>query len=68
MPQGHPEALSDAWANLYTEFAIAIEARRDGRDLPDGLLAFPTVQEGANGVRFVQAAARSNASGNWENC
>lgn len=67
MPQGHPEALTDAWANLYTEFAIAIEARRDGRDLPEGLLAYPTVHDGANGVRFVEAAARSNASGGWEN-
>ncbi|MTE01892.1 oxidoreductase [Paracoccus sp. YIM 132242] len=69
MPRGHPEALSDAWANLYEEFAIAIEARRDGRDLPEGLLAFPSLEEGAAGVAFIQAAIRSDAEGGtWVRC
>lgn len=69
MPRGHPEALSDAWANLYEEFAIAIEARRHGHDLPDGLLAFPSLEEGAAGVAFIQAAIRSNAEGGiWVPC
>ena len=27
LPRGHGEALSDAWGNLYTEIAIAVEAR-----------------------------------------
>lgn len=68
MPRGHPEALTDAWANLYTEMAIAIEARRGGRSLPDDLLAYPTVEDGAKGIRFVNAAAKSNSSGTWEDC
>ncbi|MDQ7777072.1 Gfo/Idh/MocA family protein [Paracoccus aminovorans] len=69
MPRGHPEALSDAWGNLYEEFAIAIEARREGRDLPDGLLAYPGLEEGAAGVAFIQAAIRSNAEGGaWVSC
>jgi predicted dehydrogenase len=68
MPRGHPEALTDAWANLYIEMAVAIEARRGGQDLPDGLLAYPTAEDGAKGVRFVDAAVESNASGTWKNC
>ncbi|MBO9456933.1 Gfo/Idh/MocA family oxidoreductase [Paracoccus sp. R12_1] len=69
MPRGHPEALSDAWGNLYEEFAIAVEARRDGRELPKGLLGYPGLQEGATGVAFVQAAIRSNAKGGeWVSC
>lgn len=68
MPRGHPEALTDAWANLYTEFAIAIEARRAGTTLPDGLLEYPTVLDGAKGVRFVEAAIASNDSGQWADC
>ncbi|WP_017998847.1 Gfo/Idh/MocA family oxidoreductase [Paracoccus sp. N5] len=69
MPRGHPEALSDAWGNLYEEFAIAIEARRDGRGLPEGLLAYPGLEEGAAGVAFIQAAIRSNAlGGSWQSC
>ncbi len=69
MPRGHPEALTDAWANIYTEFAIAIEARREGRTLPPGLLHYPGVVEGARGVRFVEAAVASAAAGGtWVDC
>ena len=69
MPRGHPEALTDAWANLYTEFAIAIEARRENRALPPGLLRYPDVVDGARGVRFVEAATASAAAGGtWVDC
>lgn len=69
MPRGHPEALSDAWANLYTEFAVAVAARRDGTMLPDGLLRYATVQDGAESVAFVEAAVRSAAEGGvWVDC
>lgn len=63
MPRGHPEALSDAWGNLYEELAIAIEARREGRQLPAGLLAYPGLAEGASGVGFIRSAIRSDAEG-----
>jgi len=69
MPRGHPEALTDAWANIYTEFAVAVDARRSGMTLPHGLLQMPTVNEGAKGVKFNLAAAESNAAGGaWTNC
>jgi predicted dehydrogenase len=68
MPRGHPEALTDAWANLYTEFAVAIDARRSGTTLPEGLLAYPTVVDGAKGVKFVEAAIQSNATHAWVDC
>lgn len=68
MPRGHPEALTDAWANLYTEMAVAIDARRAGIPLPDDLLAYPTVVDGAKGVKFVEAAVASNRSGAWTDC
>ena len=69
MPRGHPEALTDAWANIYTEFAVAIEARRSGRVLPAGLLHHPTVLDGARGVRFIEAAVASAAAGGvWTDC
>jgi predicted dehydrogenase len=68
MPRGHPEALTDAWANLYTELAVAIDARRSGTELAKGLLAYPTVVDGAKGVKFVEAAIQSNMSGEWADC
>ena len=63
LPRGHGEALSDAWGNLYTEIAIAVEARREGRELPEGLLAMPDVTDGARGVAFVHATVDSHEAG-----
>jgi predicted dehydrogenase len=66
LPRGHPEALTDAWANLYSEFAVAIAARREGTELPEGLLAFPDLTDGVRGVAFVEAAVASHeAGGSW---
>lgn len=65
MPRGHPEALSDAWANLYLELAIAIEARRSGRPVPEDLVAFPTLEDGIRGMRFIDAAVRSARTRTW---
>ena len=64
--RGFPEGVIEAWGNLYTEFAMAVAARRDGRDLSDGWLSMPRVAEGADGVRFIDACVRSNENaGAW---
>lgn len=62
IPAGHPEGFLEAFANLYRDFAGLL--RGDSEDY--GLL--PTVEEGARGVRFVEAAvASSAANGVWLN-
>lgn len=64
--RGFPEGLIEAWANLYTEFATAVAARRDGLTLPNNYLAYPDVEDGAEGVKFIHATVQSNsAGGNW---
>lgn len=64
--RGFPEGIIEAWGNLYTEFAMAVAARRDGRATPDGWLGMPEVEDGADGVRFIEAAYQSNvADGAW---
>ena len=66
LPRGHPEALTDAWANLYAEFAVAISARRAGETVPAGMLSFADVTAGLRGVAFVEAAIASHeAGGTW---
>jgi len=66
LPVGHPEALNDAWGNLYTEFAVAIEARRSGQPVAGGILDdCPQLDDGVRGLRFVDAAIRSNRNGQW---
>lgn len=67
--RGFPEGLIEAWANLYTEFAVAVAARHDAVALPDGWLGFPRVQDGARGVAFVDAVVASHeAGGEWTDC
>ncbi|MBX2835452.1 MAG: Gfo/Idh/MocA family oxidoreductase [Gammaproteobacteria bacterium] len=64
MPRGHPEALTDAWANLYLEVADAIDAHNSGCS-PSYPLEYPNVLDGAHGVRFVEAAIQSNHEDRW---
>jgi hypothetical protein len=60
---GHPEGFHEAFANLYADAAEAIVARRTGAR-PDPLaLDCPTVEDGARGVKFVDAAVDSHRNG-----
>jgi predicted dehydrogenase len=63
---GHPEAFLEAFANIYSDAAEAIAARRSGKT-PDPLaLHFPNAIDGAIGVGFVEATiASSRAGGAW---
>jgi hypothetical protein len=63
MGRGFPEGIIEAWANLYTEFALAVAARKDGRSTPANWLDMPRVEDGATGVRFIDACVRSNEQG-----
>ncbi|SAK52395.1 oxidoreductase domain-containing protein [Caballeronia glebae] len=64
VPMGHPEGYLEAFANLYRDFAVAIHAQRAecGKDMP----AFPNIDDGLDGMRFVHTAlASSRAGGVW---
>jgi predicted dehydrogenase len=63
---GHPEGFHEAFANLYTDTADAVAARRSGT-APDPLsLHFPNATDGLQGIRFVAAAvASSQNQGAW---
>lgn len=60
VPGGHPEGYLEAFANLYTEAARAIHAHRRGDAMPDDLL-FPTIKDGMDGMRFIDACVRSSS-------
>lgn len=59
LPSGHPEAFLEAFANVYAEIADAVLRREAGRD-PAG--DFPTVEDGARGVRFIERTVASAGS------
>ncbi len=65
IPPGHPEGYLEGFANIYTEAAKAILAKRNGEATPEGLL-MPDVNDGLNGVAFVSACVNSsNRGGGW---
>jgi predicted dehydrogenase len=63
---GHPEGFHEGFANVYSDVAEAVAARRAGL-APDPLaLDFPNAVDGAIGVGFVQAVVESSlAGGAW---
>jgi predicted dehydrogenase len=63
IPSGHPEGFHEAFANVYANAMRTIRAVDAGRT-PDPLdLDFPTAQDGARGVHFVETAVRSAQAG-----
>ncbi len=67
--KGHPEGFHEGFANIYSDAAEAIVARRAGTTADPLALHFPHVEDGARGVKFVQAAIESTeANGAWTDC
>lgn len=63
LPSGHPEAFFEAFANVYGNALRTIAARVAGTDPDPADLDFPTVQDGAVGVHFIETALRSGREG-----
>jgi len=69
IPTGHPEGFHEAFANLYSDASEAIAAHISGTEADPLALDFPTVEDGARGMRFVEAALESsNDGGRWADC
>lgn len=62
IPPGHPEGYLEGFANIYTEAAIAINARKDSEPVPSDV-QFPTIDDGVAGVRFIAGCVESSAAG-----
>ncbi|MEN9564346.1 MAG: hypothetical protein RIR73_2590 [Chloroflexota bacterium] len=66
---GHPEGFPDGFANIYSDAAEAIAARRAGKPADPLALYFPNSFDGLMGVRFVDSViASSEANGQWTKC
>jgi predicted dehydrogenase len=63
VPSGHPEGYVEAFANIYQAFARAI--RNDSPTTGSNQGDFPSVFDGCRGVRFIEAAIESSATGQW---
>ena len=62
IPPGHPEGYLEAFANIYLGVFEAIRAKQAGRELGPLEGQFPTVEDGARGVRFIERVIESGKS------
>ncbi len=57
LPAGHPEGFIEGFANIYTDFARAIDARLAGGSYTP---SYPTVDDGVRGMAFIETVLRSH--------
>ena len=63
MPAGHTEGWLESMGNLYRSFITCLKAKKEGTFTPD-MVDYPTVEDGADGIRFIHACLKSNREGN----
>jgi predicted dehydrogenase len=65
LPFGHPEAFFEAFGNIYMNITDTIRARLVGREPTELELDFPTVYDGARGVKFIEKVVASSSDQKW---
>ncbi|MBP0591409.1 Gfo/Idh/MocA family oxidoreductase [Paraburkholderia sp. LEh10] len=65
VPPGHPEGYLEAFAQLYKDAALQIEAIDAGLPLPEESRLLTTVDDGVAGLRFINAVFDSHANLSW---
>lgn len=61
-PAGHPEGYLEAFANHYRNFALCLQARKEGREPEAEWLDFPGALDGVRGMAFVENVVKSSES------
>ena len=63
---GHAEGMPLAFANIYTDLAESISARKEGRTPDPAATHFPTATDGLRSIAAIKAAVDSaKAQGKW---
>ena len=61
-PAGHPEGYLEAFANIYRNFALTLQAELQGQTAVPEALDFPGVEEGVRGMAFIETVVASGKS------
>ena len=65
-PAGHPEGYLEAFANIYRNFAMAVDAHKTGQKHDLDTYDFPSIHEGVRGMLFVEKVVESSkANSKW---
>ncbi len=63
-PAGHPEGLTEAFANIYASFCEALYDKIEGKAVVEDDYGYPTIDMGIEGVKFFNACVKSQEDGN----
>ncbi|UOG75135.1 Gfo/Idh/MocA family oxidoreductase [Hymenobacter tibetensis] len=61
-PAGHPEGYLEAFANLYRNFALTVQAELAGETASAEALDYPSIEEGVRGMAFIENVIASGKS------
>jgi predicted dehydrogenase len=61
-PSGHPEGYLEAFANIYRNFALTINARLNKEEAKPEWLDFPGLNDGLRGMTFIEKVIASGKS------
>ena len=64
VPAGHPEGYLEAFANIYRNFAMHIQAKLTGKE-QDELYDYPSVSDGVRGMQFIYKVVESSKKNRW---
>lgn len=63
IPSGHPEGYFEAFANIYSVFITALAKKIAGEPLDEEDLDFSGIEEGIQGVKFIEKCVESSNKG-----
>lgn len=63
LPAGHTEGWLESMANLYVNYAECLKANKEGT-FTDEMIDYPTIAQGVDGLKYVEACLESNDNGN----
>lgn len=61
-PAGHPEGYLEAFANLYRNFALCVNADLEGKKTEPEWEDYPGVEDGVRGMAFIESVIASGKS------
>jgi len=62
VPPGHPEGYLEAFANIYRNFALTLQAELTGQTPSPEALDYPGIEEGVRGMAFIENVIASGRS------
>lgn len=66
IPAGHPEGFLEAFANIYKNFALSLQAIKAGKKPNPVHLDFPGIDDGIRGMQFIdKVLASSKSKSKW---